>query len=521
MSRHLNAIRFSNSPSIVTSDTSSEGGDYSVIFRESFCVAAQQLATALNEDYRELGTLHPGIMMSGLDTVELHVAVKKSLLGYLLRIAASIGRFFLPRTRVRIADVERNDGLATFGKGQVLFLTRCVTGCTIAQTSGDSFRWVEPERVIRTIASQLNVRSEEVEDVLKRVRQTALNNVSSLTTGTHIGLFALRPSVHGRDFDVLVDAVHPNSLPCVRWSTFSMNPGRLELLQQLDGLTADDCQLWLHNKCLASWDENSQFWIMLEASILQLKQLVREPFFDKAIFSAKKREVQSSNPGYPLPATYNLFAFHIVLDVHQRALTNLPSAVSYIPLGFLHCQHDVQPHSRSYGRFAAGLRRDWSSRYSCEDGRPRGLVKALVYRNVALSVVEMLEKGASVQKLAFGLWGRPQADATAASTEIELKEYVGASTRRTNGPGVSSLSTAPFGGVFVSQAVSVEHEAEAYGGGVAEFEAVPSLTRGGHTTTARASALPDDERENTWLDELRGVSQRRRNVGNLPVVSLF
>lgn len=488
MRRHLQSLHFLESPGRGLVDTGSsweapEDGDYSIIFRESFCVAAEDLASSLREDCKNLGTLYPGVMMSGTVSKGPHLTAKKAFLGYTSKTATFLRKVVAKSTCMDPEDLEANTGVELFGKGQVLFLVRQLAKKESQKIQDYGFRFAGPEKVIPLIASQLQVQPRYFSSTLNELREVSFAENACAMTGTYVGLFALRAGVAKRSWEILVDKHHPDRLPCVELSKLLLSAARLKMLDQLDGMSVTACLAWLAQKEASVVDENTGFWRLFQDSIYQLASLVQEPFFRNAIFSAKLIRLAKSDQKDDQPVNCTILAFHIIPDVHSSSLKSLGSEVTYAPLSFFRCRQQVLPDAYDNGLFGSDVHHEFATLHATKPG-PKGLTKA------ASTMKPKSESEASVE----------HKDSISSTTR--LAPWVEGKGCQTSTP--QAGPTLPFGGILVSSDVMVQTEAEvqhqdAVSG--AEEDA-PMKFMAGNAGATRAHAYTLTTTTNTYVDEL-------------------
>src|SRR5258706_13955738 len=111
--------------------------DYSIIFRELFCVAAADLAKQLNEPLENVGVLFDEIFNTGQK-----VASKPKGWGSLIQSSVDIerGRISLPQ----------------FGRGQLLFLTRRATLSEAEILQAGGFRFTPIQNILYIVALSIH-----------------------------------------------------------------------------------------------------------------------------------------------------------------------------------------------------------------------------------------------------------------------------------------------------------------------------------------------------------------------------
>ncbi|KAF2100668.1 hypothetical protein NA57DRAFT_37426 [Rhizodiscina lignyota] len=341
-----NARPHSPSTRSVFEDATGVEEDYSVIFREHFCVAAAELAEHLQTRMPDLGVLYSDIMMTG-----------------------SMAPEFMPRGRrpgvapgkSRPSDVE--EGMihgAMFGRGQLLFLVREVDRPEASRLMAAGYRFAAISQVEQQNARSMQVPQAEFTANIKHLRSYCATNAVEQTSGTFIACFAMRAAVkttHG-SWEVLVPKDDLKNLPRVEITPGSLKNWHQRVMGRLDGMTVNQCMKYLGDRATdAPDDEERSFTKRLLLCIAELQEIVPERFFEYAIFSSKP--VIGPESGVQGPAT--TYAFCIIPDVHSSSIKHANDTLTYTPFSFFKSSQRVYKNSPDHAYLAQRIHREFAS----------------------------------------------------------------------------------------------------------------------------------------------------------------
>ena len=335
--------------SISRSSSGDDEGDeeYSVIFRELFCVAAAELANQLDEPLETLGTLHDGIMQTGKTKEKKRKSDKASC----HKSAEDIEKG--PRT---IKTIKTN------GKGQLLLLARSIDKFEANRLVSCGFRFATLGQVGNIMARSMLVSLDDLMTTMEQVR-TATKEDSSMPQGlTYISCFAIRADLRAvrnstPKWEILVPKDAPGQLPSVQLCAGKLGQPEISVISQLDGMTVQQCVQQLLRSHDGTFAGSPSFALKLREAILELIKKVSEPFFLQAIFCAKPFQLQHSGDGNEDAAT--ILPFCIIPDVHTIALTS-PKLV-YTSLSFFKVRQQVTNDAPDHAALARKIHQEFSA----------------------------------------------------------------------------------------------------------------------------------------------------------------
>ncbi|EON68873.1 hypothetical protein W97_08131 [Coniosporium apollinis CBS 100218] len=345
MRNHLRSIGSLKDSSLPGSHDSRSGfedyssdGDYSLIFREHFCVAAAELADHVHTPLQRMGILYDQIMMTG--------TLKAEFRGGMMR-----------RTPKDSAAADMESGIkvpALFGRGQLLFVVRRVDRIEAGRLMSSGYRFASMEQVGDIMARAMQVPRAELAVTVNGLRTfTQRSEEASPAPGTYLACFALKPAVKtsNGNWDVLVLKDYPSQLPKVLLSDRPLQPWQLQVMNGLDGLTINQCIQRLSSVGSDSQvDIEKAFIRSVHQQTLALTQVIPEPFFRQAVFSATPVEIYSQGSNASTNRA-TLMAFCVIPDVHTASIRSTSSLV-YLPWSFFKCQQRCHKASPDHGVLA-------------------------------------------------------------------------------------------------------------------------------------------------------------------------
>jgi hypothetical protein len=307
--------------------------DYAQIFKELFCIAAQDLALSLQEPLDKLGVLYDEIISTGTVKRRQHGRTA----GHLWPILKTL-------------DLERADHTMIFGRGQLLFVVRKVNSTESANLQASGFRFAAVHQILEHLAHSMEITVEELRPQLDRMRNFPIEQ-PSLTPGVHLSLFALRP-LYQRGFDVLVNKEIKNFLPTVNLPYPFLERWQVDYLKRWDGWSAGRCLLWLSTDVQAvletSTDREKSFWSEVCNAIHVLSEQINADFFKSARLITKVMRTSCYDPITGNSGQADIIAFRYIFDVHQPIQLE---KYDFVPSRFFLCQQHVYPHSPDHGLF--------------------------------------------------------------------------------------------------------------------------------------------------------------------------
>ncbi|KAH7356761.1 hypothetical protein BKA65DRAFT_548146 [Rhexocercosporidium sp. MPI-PUGE-AT-0058] len=318
--------------------------DYSIVFRELFCLATAELAADLHHPVENLGVLYDEVVVTGVGAKDIEKG-KKSI----ATVASSM------------LDVEKDgkDG-SSLGKGQLLFLVSRVERNEAENLKAIGFRFAQPSSVNGIIANSLRVGPRGLARRLDIMR-TYYTDHHILEPGVHLGCFAIRASlaVGRRGFDILVRRDAKNQLPTIQAPFDTLQSWHIEYLKEMDSknVSVIGKQLYKDSKPSNKNAEQRELAKNLLKTLESLKEEIEDPLFNDSMLIAEPFEIpcrgkdKSSPPGIA-----SLIAFRIILPLHSRAPGR---KLTFTPLNLFKTQQRVYENSPDHVFFAKSIYREF------------------------------------------------------------------------------------------------------------------------------------------------------------------
>ncbi|KAL1629663.1 hypothetical protein SLS56_005316 [Neofusicoccum ribis] len=322
--------------------------DYSIIFREHFCVAAAELAANMGTTIQKLGTLWEEILMTGTTAAEIKT---KSL-----------------RRTSKAPPDDMEAGLtipapALFGRGQLLFVVRELQKEECADLIASGYRWATIDQVGDMLSRSMQVSRSELNKTVERLRKYPSRQDGLSSSGTWLAFFALRPALKPStgSWDVLVTRDEPFHLPKINILPEAPNDVMLSFLNYLDNRTIADFSRYINGglnaqKSECRWtDEEAAFAEKLRDGIKLLQALIPEHFFRQAVFTSRPLRDYTVGTSSRLAT---IFSFCIIPDVHMSSIKS-PHLV-YTPLSFFRCRQHIHRGSPDHAVLAHSIHREFN-----------------------------------------------------------------------------------------------------------------------------------------------------------------
>lgn len=328
--------------------------DYSVIFREHFCVAASELADDLSIPLNELGVLYGDIMMTGSLAAEFQPKRKRNLKG---RSLDDLETGFINPTM--------------FGRGQLLFLVRRVDKNESQRLINEGYRFAYVQQVGDIIARSMQVPHSELLTKIDQLHKYCDRvEENELTASSYLACFAMRAAVKTSNggWDVLAPRDDPARLPMVELSVEPLKPWQTRMLNGLDGLSVNQCLSVLSSKTSEDTvTEEKEFMEVLLDQISALAVEVPEPFFGHALFCSKPIKAPgigeasiTGGDAAPTAGGISIYAFCIIPDVHASSIKSTHK-LTYVPLSFFRCTQRVYPNSPDHAILQRKIHREFGA----------------------------------------------------------------------------------------------------------------------------------------------------------------
>ncbi|PBP21700.1 hypothetical protein BUE80_DR007606 [Diplocarpon rosae] len=328
---------------VLFNDEGIQINDFSIVFRELFCIAAAELASDLHQPIDKLGVLYDEILVTGLGAT-----------------AAEKGKKSIATAASSLLDVEREAD--TLGKGQLLFLVSRASRYEVENLlSAGGFTFANTESVLPVIANSLRIGPRGLSRRLEIMRHYCTDH-HVLEPGFHVAFFAIRASlaVGKRGFDVLVRRDAKNQLPTMQAPIEKLEPWHVEYLKSMDSQTISVIvkQLFKASKPSNKSQSQRDFAKHLLKTIEVLKEEIEDTIFNDAMLIATPFEVPCrGHDEYSPPGVALLIAFRMILPLQGRAPGR---KLTFTPLALFKAQQRVYRNSPDHKYFARSVHREFA-----------------------------------------------------------------------------------------------------------------------------------------------------------------
>lgn len=395
-------IRQSNTPNHPHDYTE----DYGFIFRELFCLAAQELADSTHRALEDMGVLYDEIIITG---------------------GATAG------------ERNGNDVESGIGRGKFLFLVKTVDRSDALRLTAYGFRFTNPDNVTENIARSLQVHNESIKAHMKSMGSCA-SAEHELSPGVFLGCFAVRANVKG-GFDVLVRTDIRSQLPTVRLPLTTLSQSHIRLLKEQEGKTVTRVMESLQMIYDSGSDpsDTPPFITMFRNALRKLSNELNDPFFTEAVLILQPIAVPCLNPIDKEIGTAFIIVFKIMVPIHSRTIAN-PPKFEFASLAFFSLQQRCYPFSPDHDIHSRQTHREFSGKAVLvpRPSKPRFSGTMVPWQSKDNARVTTTTLSNSMSH-------------ASSSSEENLMH---------NSPTVNPFAS---GGIMVSQSVSIEH-AEAMNG---------------------------------------------------------
>lgn len=454
--------------------------DYSLLFKELFCIAAQELATLIQQPLEKIGVLFEGIMATG--------TVRKPARKWIFNKVVAQNNLN-DNVEVHIEAAEKGKANIIFGRGQLLFVVRHADRADSIQMQASGYRFASISNVIDTLARSMEVTKEELLPYLENFQRYSEED-RLLEPGIHLAFFALRPLFH-RGFQVLVRQTAKNLLPTQKLPWSRIEKSHFELFSQMDNWTITMCCERLRDQFFGSSEKEVQLAEELLVGITTLAQQIEKPFFQEARLIARPFKIpcQVSSTSHGLEFAV-AFAFRIVVDAHQYSTVN--QNFIFAPSRFFLCQQHVYKNSPDNAAFARRMHRELAAlaqNINCKDVQSDGSSPRRSFNPLPYFHLDFVRSQAASPsgKRKYSLSARP-------SLSIGSEQNKGTSEKEES----KKNSNSSFGGIHVSNEITIDVSDADMEAICPDFE-VPSL---GVRTEAGVAIMESE----TFADQLMALT---------------
>lgn len=328
--QHESAFSTSNQSSLYDEEAYN---DSTMLFRESFCVAAQDMTDRLQ----------------GKDL---------SILGHLYEQVVGTGTLPTPvRKGGKSGEPSSEKAPYTFEKGQVLYFVRRLLPTEEEHFLASGYRFAPLARVETYISRTLQVSIGSLETQVQALKNFAdlVNQPVEPKIGAWFVCFAMIAKVQ-RNFEVLVRKDEQHEIPDAMLNDIPLNNWQLNYISTFDGWTMFDFIRVVKHKDLHSSDLSQEELDMIHLlrdclSVLH-DQIGNEDWFNELIFNCRP-----INARYGPTSVYGntqVFGFTRLLDIHCGVSKN-SDQFAFTDLKFLSLRQQYYPGCSDQGRLRRAI----------------------------------------------------------------------------------------------------------------------------------------------------------------------
>lgn len=228
--------------------------DFDTLFKQLFCVTAQELSDDLRQPLSDLGTLYDDVLSTAIPVSRLSRAMGRSSL----------------RT----------------GKGQLIFSVRQLQNHEANRFTSVGFRFATIEHVTSTLSRRIHVPEATLLERLRDMRDYASSS-RGFGEGVHLITYVMRPTVQDH-FEILTTKGTGNPLPSSTLPIKRLSVQHLDLISHMEGWSMITCLKYLNSKAAQQTDQNmEEFRQHLVQGITSLAKSFPEDMRSAASFSAR------------------------------------------------------------------------------------------------------------------------------------------------------------------------------------------------------------------------------------------
>ncbi|KAI6854615.1 hypothetical protein KC323_g8702 [Hortaea werneckii] len=313
--------------------------DYSINFRERFCVAAQTLAAAMHVPVGQIGVLYDKILHTGTLEPEDRAKQKTEQVN-------------------KTDDVETGRSPQLFAKGQLMLIVKKLAPDETNKLLNAGFKFGKIQHVGHKIAEAMQIPLSALETHLEGVQHFLETHDKSEKSGTWLSLFCLIPSPNQKGFDVGVKRSLQEQLPDVQLLPRDPQPWQAEFLQRMDGLRTTSCLAVLEGRSFTEQrtSKEQEYAKSVLRAMVELRQQVPGDWFRKARFLGRPVFAHYPNQSGQIVESW-VYAFCAIADMHISLETS--DNISRTPLTFFGTRQRCYAGSPDHELFAREIRQEF------------------------------------------------------------------------------------------------------------------------------------------------------------------
>jgi hypothetical protein len=301
--------------------------NFDTLFKQLFCVTAQELSNELRQPMTDVGTLYDHVLATTIP---------------FSRLSRVIGRSSLPT-----------------GKGQLIFIVRQLENDEACRLTSLGFRFATIEHITSTLSRRIHIPEASLLERLCDMRNYSTSG-RRFTPGVHLISFMMRPTVQDH-FEVLTTKGTGNPLPSSTLSLKRLSVQHLDLISRMEGWSMNTCTVYLKSKAAIQSDRSlDEFRRDLLRGIVSLSHAFPERIRSAACFSSRPllapchNVSRHSEEGQHQPQCM-LLAFCVVATLNTR----LPGPeLDFTPFQLFRVQQQVNDTIADQEGFCSELMQD-------------------------------------------------------------------------------------------------------------------------------------------------------------------
>lgn len=308
----------------VTEDTVEGALNFAPIFKQLFCVAAQNLANLTHEPLEKLGVLFEEPLETGATTV----------------VSSRVGMIPLPATGLKSSPNTCNgtSSPVTIARGKYFFLHRRISKSEAGRFAALGYRFATVGQISDALAKSMQVHRDRLVSQIERMKLSASPEHLS-PPGVHLACFMLRPSMY-KSFDVLVSATSQDKLPYVTMQSTSLSKDQLNELQRFDDSTISEILRILVNRTNQTQICEEIRWQLYNTFVKLVESIGDYDSMMQAKFSAKAFSLPCRRPDKSTsPTTCTVLTVRVLRSIHAASTKK---ELQYVPLSFFSAQQQIQ-----------------------------------------------------------------------------------------------------------------------------------------------------------------------------------
>ena len=302
----------------IQGDSNEASVDFAQIFKQLFCVAAQQLANLVHEPLERIGLLFE----EPLETGAIYVSTQPRS-----------DRPGLQSKNDGTDDIESGIGPQTVSRGKYLFLNRRLCRAEVTKYAALGYRFANIAQIAEPLAKSMQVSRDSLVGRIERMRLSA-SPEQLLPPGLHLACFQIRPSMY-KSFDVLVSESKQNQLPYTTIQSQAFSQAQMEQLRPFDNMSVTDIMRALANPSSGPELREECRWQLYNAFVKLLEVIGDPDTMMQASFSTKEFHLPCRNSPDTNSDTCTLLTVRVLKSIHAPSAKN---ELTYVPLSFFSAQ---------------------------------------------------------------------------------------------------------------------------------------------------------------------------------------